>query len=585
MRFVTTLLACALAFPAIAAAQQSTPPDTVDPNLFLEEMTGARAMAWVKRENEKTAAVLEKDPRFASIFSAAKTMAAAKDRIPYVQFLNGALYNFWRDETHVRGIWRRTTLASYRSAAPKWTTVLDLDALAKAENGNWVWHGADCVRPREDRCLVSLSDGGEDAATVREFDVTTGTFVKGGFTLPRAKLRVSWAGRDTILFAREMKAGELTSSGYPFIVRRLARGQSIDQAVEIYRGSANDGGYGVTPYTLVDAKGRRSSFIDRPLSTFEAEHYLVRAKDVAKLAIPLKARIVEVIDGTIFVQLAQDWTSGATTIPGGAIASFSLATAMKTPDALAPALVWAPGARESVVQVSSAGGRLLVDITQNVRGRVLSFARGADGRWTHTTLDLPDNASTNVISTEPATGAVLINVTGYLTPSSIWLGNASKTTAQTLKSLPARFDASKSVVEQREATSKDGTKIPYFMVHPKGMTLDGSNPTILYAYGGFEASLTPAYNEDAGKLWVEQGGVYVVANIRGGGEFGPAWHDAGLKTKRQVIYDDFQAVAEDLIARKVTSPRRLGIQGGSNGGLLMGVQLTQRPELWNAVDI
>lgn len=585
MRFRTTLLACALALPASAIAQQSTPPDTADPNLFLEEMTGARAMAWVKQENEKTVAVLEKDPRFASIFKAAKTMAAAKDRIPYVQFLNGQLYNFWRDETHVRGIWRRTTLASYRSAAPTWTTVLDLDSLAKAENANWVWHGADCVRPREDRCLISLSDGGEDAVTVREFAITSRKFVANGFALPRAKLRVAWAGRDTILFAREMKAGELTSSGYPYIVRRLARGQALEQAVEIYRGSATDGGYGVTPFTIVDAKGRRTSFIDRPLSTFEAEHYLVRGKDAAKLAIPLKARIVEVIDGTAFVLLAQDWTSGTTTVPSGSVASFSLATAMKTPDALAPTLVFAPGPRESVVQASAAGGRLLVDITQNVRGRVLSFTRGATGTWTHATIALPDNASTNVISTEPATGAMLINVTGYLTPSSIWLGSASKATAQQLKSLPARFDASRSVVEQREVTSKDGTKVPYFMVHPKGMTLDGSNPTILYAYGGFEASLTPAYNEDAGKLWVEQGGVYVVANIRGGGEFGPAWHDAGLKTKRQVIYDDFQAVAEDLIARKVTSPRRLGIQGGSNGGLLMGVQLTQRPELFNAVDI
>jgi len=585
MRLPATLLACALLVPTLVVAQQSTPPDTVDPNLFLEEMTGARAMAWVKVENEKTAAVLEKDPRFASIFKAAVTMASAKDRLAYVQFMAGQLYNFWRDETHVRGIWRRTTLASYRTASPKWTTVLDLDSLAKAENGNWVWHGADCVKPKEDRCLVSLSDGGEDAATVREFDLVSRTFVKDGFVLPRAKMRVTWAGRDTILVARDMKPGELTSSGYPYIVRRLARGQTLEQATEIYRGNANDGGYGVTPYTLVDAKGRRTSFISRPLSTFEFEHFLVRARDVVQLAIPRKARIVEVIDGTAIVQLAEAWTSGATTIPGGAIAAFSIATATKTPAQLAPTLVFNPGPRESVMQVSSAGGRLLVDITQNVRGRVLSFARGASGAWTSTTIALPDNASTNVLSTEPATGAMLISVTGYLNPSSIWLGSATKATATQLKALAPRFDASKAVVEQREATSKDGTKIPYFMLHPKGMALDGNNPTILYAYGGFEASMTPAYNEDAGKLWVEQGGVYVVANIRGGGEFGPAWHDAGLKTKRQVIYDDFQAVAEDLIARKVTSPRRLGIQGGSNGGLLMGVQLTQRPELWNAVDI
>lgn len=585
MRLPAALLACALALPAMAVAQQSTPPDTADPNLFLEEMTGARAMAWVKQENEKTAAVLEKDPRYASILKAAVTMASAKDRLPYVEFLGGQLYNFWRDETHVRGIWRRTTLASYRTASPQWTTVLDLDALATAEKANWVWHGADCVQPGEDRCLISFSDGGEDAVTVREFDLKSRTFVRKGFTLPRAKLRVTWAGRDTILFAREMQAGELTTSGYPFIVRRLARGQSLEQAVEIYRGSASDGGYGVTPFTLVDARGRRTSFIDRPLSTFEAEHYLVRGADVVKLAIPLKASIVEVIDGSAIVRLSAEWTTGTATIPSGAVAAFDLAVAAKTPSALAPTLVYAPGPREAVEGVTATRRRLLIDVMQNVRGRVLAFSRGAGGQWTHTLVTLPDNVSTRTMGTDAGGERALISVTGYLTPSSIWLADAATATARTIKSLAPRFDASKSVVEQREATSKDGTKIPYFMMHPKGMALDGNNPTIIYAYGGFEASMTPAYNEDAGKLWVEQGGVFVVANIRGGGEFGPAWHDAGLKTKRQVIYDDFQAVAEELIARKVTSPRRLGIQGGSNGGLLMGVQLTQRPDLWNAVDI
>lgn len=585
MRLVNTLLACALALPAIASAQQSTPPDTADPNLFLEEMTGARAMAWVQRENEKTVAILEKDPRYASIFKAAVAMASAKDRIPYVEFLGGQLYNFWRDETHVRGIWRRTTLASYRTASPQWTTVLDLDSLATAEKGNWVWHGADCVQPSEDRCLVSLSDGGEDAVTVREFDLKTRTFVTNGFTLSRAKLRVAWAGRDTILFARAATPDELTSSGYPFVVRRLARGQAMEQATEIYRGRATDGGYGVTPYTFVDARGRRTSFISRPLSTFEFEHYLVRGKDVVQLAIPRKAGIAEVIDGTAIVRLSEGWTTGSATIPSGAVAAFDLAVAARTPSALAPVTLYAPGPREAVEGISATRHRLLVDVMQNVRGRVLAFARGAGGKWTHTTVALPENVSTRTVGTDASGETALISVTGYLTPSSIWLADAAKGTARTIKSLAPRFDASKSVVEQREATSKDGTKIPYFMVHPKGMALDGNNPTILYAYGGFEVSLTPAYNEEAGKLWVEQGGVYVVANIRGGGEFGPAWHDAGLKTRRQAIYDDFQAVAEDLIARKVTSPRRLGIQGGSNGGLLMGVQLTQRPDLWNAVDI
>lgn len=580
-RLVAAVLVVA---PALLSAQVRPVADTTDPNLFLEEMTGARAMAWVNAENAKTLAVLEKDPRYAGIFGAAKAMAAATDRLPGVRYIGGLLYNFWQDEQHVRGIWRRTTLASYRTAKPQWTTVLDLDALATAEKANWVWAGADCVKPREDRCLVQLSDGGEDAVTVREFDLTTRTFVTNGFALPKGKQRVAWAGRDTLLFAAALTPAELTASGYPYIVRRVARGQALSQATEVVRGAATDGGYGITPYTLVDATGRRASFVLRPLNTFDFEHYLVRRADAVRLAVPAKASIVEMIDGLALVRLSQAWTSGSTTIPAGAVAAFALTTASSTPDRLSPTVVYAPGPRESVEGVNVAGGRVLLDVLQNVRGRVLSLQRtGAE--WRATRLPLPDNASTGVVSVSSATGAVLIQVTGYLTPSSIWQASAVRATAQVLKSLAPRFDASQMVVEQREATSTDGEKIPYFMVAPKGMVLNGNNPTILEAYGGFEVSMTPSYDQNAGKLWVSQGGVYVVANIRGGGEFGPAWHEAGLKTKRQIIYDDFRAVAEDLIARRVTSPKRLGIVGGSNGGLLMGVQFTQHPELWNAVSI
>lgn len=570
--------------PAIIAAQGSK-PDTTDNFRWLEEMHGTRAMAWVRTENAKTAAVLEKDPRFAGIRQSALAMAQAKDRIPYVRFLGGQLYNFWQDSTHVRGIWRRTSRASYRTATPQWQTVLDLDSLARAEKANWVWQGSTCAEPEERRCLLFLSDGGEDANTVREFDVTTRRFVKDGFVLPKGKQRVAYRNADTLLVAREWKAGELTSSGYPFVVKRLARGQKLTDAVEIYRGSAKDGGYGVSPGTLVDAAGQRVSFIDRPLSTFEAEKYIVRARDVARLSIPLKAGIVEMIGGQVLVQLSDDWTAGQVKIKAGSIAAFDAAAAMREPGKLAPVAVFEPGPRESVGGISATRDRLLIGMYHNVKGKVLVASRAPNGTWTRTPLPLPDNVSTTVIGTDKASSDAFIGVTGYLTPSSVWLADASKATAAQIKTLAPRFDASRSIVEQMEATSKDGTKVPYFIVHPKGMALDGSNPTILYAYGGFEASMTPSYNADVGKLWVEQGGVYVVANIRGGGEFGPAWHEAGLKTRRQVIYDDFAAVAQDLITRKITSPRRLGIQGGSNGGLLMGVQLTQRPELWNAVDI
>jgi prolyl oligopeptidase len=578
------LLACCAVLPAGAFAQ-ATKADTTDPYLWLEEMNGARAMAWVKAENTKTAAVLEKDPRWESIYQAALAMAQAKDRLPYVSYLSGELYNFWQDSAHVRGIWRKTSLDSYRSASPAWTTVLDLDALAKAEKANWVFHGYTCQQPAEKRCLVFLSDGGEDANTVREFDLASRSFVKGGFFLPKGKQRVAWTSQDTILVAREWNTGEVTSSGYPYIVKALARGKPLSGAVEIFRGAKSDGGYGVSPATLVDAEGHRFSFIVRPTSTFEAEHYIVRQKDVARLAIPAKGNLAELTGGQVIVHLYEDWKNGSTTIPGGSVAAFDGKTALETPNALAPVTIFEPGPRESVAGISATRGKLLIDINQNVKGKLLVATRGPNASWSRTEVTLPDNVSINVISTNPKTDDALVSVTGFLTPSSIWLADAARGTASQIKTLAPRFDATTSVVEQMEATSKDGTKVPYFIVHPKSMARDGANPTIIYAYGGFNASMTPRYDPDVGKLWVEQGGVYVLANIRGGGEFGPAWHDAGLKTKRQVIYDDFAAVAQDLIAKNITSPRRLGIQGGSNGGLLMGVQFTQHPELWNAVDI
>jgi len=579
------LLACCAAFLPTRASAQATKADTTDPYLWLEEVHGERAMAWVNAENAKTTAILEKDPRWEGIYKAALTMAQAKDRLAYVSYIGGELYNFWRDSAHVRGIWRKTSLASYRSASPKWTTVLDLDALAKAEKANWVFHGYTCQQPAEKRCLISLSDGGEDASTDREFDLESRSFVKNGFYLPKGKQRVAWTSQDTILVSREWNPGEVTSSGYAFIVKKLARGKPLADAVEIFRGSANDGGYGVSPVTLVDAAGHRFSFIDRPTSTFEAEHYIVRPKDVARLAMPAKGNFAELIDGQVIVHLYEDWKNGATTIRGGSVAAFDGNTALTTPNALAPVPIFEPGPRESVGGVSATRDKLLINVYQNVKGRVLVATRAPDKSWARAPMALPDNVSTNVIAADTKTNDAFVGVTGFLTPSSIWLADAARGTASQLKTLAPRFDASRSVVEQMEATSKDGTKVPYFIVHPKSMARDGANPTILYAYGGFNASMTPRYDPDVGKLWVEQGGVYVLANIRGGGEFGPAWHDAGLKTRRQVIYDDFAAVAEDLIAKKITSPQRLGIQGGSNGGLLMGVQFTQRPELWNAVDI
>ena len=546
-------------------------------------MNGARAMTWVKAENAKTTKVLEDDPHFEGFYQSALAMAQAEDRIPGVSFIGGRLYNFWQDSTHIRGIWRSTTLKSYRTATPQWTAVLDLDALAKSENANWVWHGADCVEPAEDRCLISLSDGGEDAETVREFDLTMKSFVNGGFVLPRGKQLVAWMGPDTLLVAREWNPGEMTASGYPYIVKRLARGQPLGQATEVFRGTPAN--VWVGPATLEDGNGHRISMITRGIDFFHSEWYVIRPHDVARLAIPEKAGPTAMLDGQVIIRLSEPWVAGGTTIKSGGLAAFSVATAMKTPDALAPVAIVEPGPRESVRGAVATRHRLLVAMTDNVRGRIYSYARAASGAWTRTSFPLPDNMSLGIPSADRRSDIAFFSVTGFLTPTSLWFADAVQGTASTLKSTPPKFDASGSVVEQFEATSKDGTKIPYFIVHPKAMKLDGSTPTIMTAYGGFEASMLPVYSQDAGKLWIERGGAYVLANIRGGGEFGPAWHEAGLKTKRQVIYDDFAAVAQDLVARKITSPRRLGIVGGSNGGLLMGVEMNQHPDLWNAVEI
>ena len=586
-RSLALTVACLAAarFAAAQKPQPATPDLPPDKYLWLEDQRGARALAWVNQENAKTTGVLEKDPRFAALYRDALAVAQASDRIPYATFIGGSLYNFWQDSAHVRGIWRRTMLASYRGATPSWTTVLDLDSLARVEKANWVWEGADCAAPADRRCMIALSDGGEDAVTVREFDLGTYSFVNGGFLLSHGKQRFAWAGQDTLLVSREWNKGELTASGYPYIVKRLVQGQPMSSAVEIYRGSAKDGGYGVSPISLDDGTGHRVVLIDRPISTFETEKYIVTSRGVSRLAMPLKSSFVTLVDGQVVVQLSEPWQVGATSMRAGSLVSFDGAEAATNPTRLTPVALFEPGPRESVDGAAATRDKLVASVYQNVRGRVFRFSRSPNGTWTREQLSFPENVATSITSANREGSEAFVNVAGFLTPSSVWLADANTGAVSSVKAIGPKFDASRDTVEQLEATSKDGTKIPYFVVHPRQMNLDGANPTILNAYGGFEISQTPTYSPIIGKLWLEHGGVFVLANIRGGGEFGPAWHEAGLKTHRQLIYDDFAAVARDLIARKITSPRRLGIMGGSNGGLLMGVEMTQHPELWHAVDI
>ena len=574
----------AVAAIAIGSAVRAQTPDvSADPYVWLEDVDSERAMSWVRAENAKTVAVLEADPRYHQLYEQALAIAEAKDRIPMPEALDGAIFNFWQDADHVRGIWRRTTLDSYRTPAPQWTTVLDLDQLSTAEKANWFMSGVDCVEPSERHCLLSLSDGGEDAVTIREFDVPSARFRPGGFVLPHGKQRAVWKNDDTLYVAREWQPGDLTTSGYPFIVKRLKRTEPLTAAHEVFRGTKDD--VGVELQALRDAAGHQAILIRRELTTFEAEHYLVTGERVARLGLPKKAEIQALIDNQLVVSLAQDWSTAGATFTQGSLVAFDLAQARHDPEHLKPVVLFAPGARESLGTAAATRDALVVTTFDNVRGRAFVYRRRPGGTWQRSALDLPDNTTISIVDADLHSDNAFLSVAGFLQPTGVWWLNVAGHQPVRIKTLPPRFDASRDVVEQFEATSSDGTAVPYFVVHPVDMKLDGSNPTILYAYGGFQIWMTPVYSGNIGKLWLERGGVFVLANIRGGGEFGPAWHDAGLKTHRQLIYDDFAAVAQDLFTRKITSPRRLGIEGGSNGGLLMGVEFIQHPDWWNAVDI
>jgi len=568
---------------AAAGADAPGAAAAADPYLWLEQVDSQEALQWVRAENDKSTAVLEKDPRFAGFLENARAIAQARDRIPHPHVLHGEVYSFWQDAEHVQGIWRRTSLASYATATPDWTTVVDLDALSSAEHVHWVWKGATCQEPAETRCLLQLSDGGEDAVTIREFDLATAHFVDQGFALPRGKQEVSWHGARSLLVAREWNAGELTTSGYPYVVKQLVRGEPLAAAREIFRGKPSD--VTVQPLALDDGDGRHVNLIVRALSFFESEYYLVDGNRVRKLALPLKAQPEAMVRGRILVSLREDWTVGGKTFKQGALICAELADLERHPEAPKPALVYVPGPRETFDAAAVTRDALIVSSLDNVRGRISVYHPRPDATWTERDVELPDNSSIDVDDTELHGDLAFLFVTGFLQPSTQWSVDVRDNGVRQLKTLSPKFDASHDVVEQFEAASSDGVKIPYFVVHRADMPLNGNNPTIMTAYGGFQVSNTPYYSGITGKLWLEPGGVFVLANIRGGGEFGPAWHEAGLKTHRQIVYDDFAAVARDLFARKITSPRRLGIQGGSNGGLLMGVEFTQHPELWNAVDI
>jgi prolyl oligopeptidase len=587
MKFKAFVAAALLvASPALAA---STPFE------WLEAVDGKEAMDWVRAENARTLPVLTGDARFEGLKADAMAILSASDRIPSPAFHGKDIYNFWQDATNTRGVWRRTTLDGYRAATTTWETVLDIDALARAEKANWIWKGADCRPTTHDRCLVSLSNGGKDAVEEREFDLKTRTFVKGGFLLPESKQSVEWLDADTLILTRNWGEGTTTESGYGFVVKTLKRGQPLSAAKEVFRGDVKD--VSAQPLVYRDAAGKRIVLINRGLDFFNSAWFLLPEDggQAVRLGLPTRSQTHGYLDGRLIVSIQQDWNLHGNAYTAGSLLAVDVPgllaqQGMARPASLTPPpppiaeVLYEPRERQALDrdQIKVTASRVVAVMYDNVRGSLVTFSRESSG-WQTSRYDGLDNAAVTLGSTADEGDGVFFSEESFTTPTRLRYAPLKWAKATTIKTLPAKFDASNLVVEQKEAISKDGTKIPYFIVHPRGHKHDGQDPTLLHAYGGFQLSKLPVYDPVIGKLWLARGGTYVVANIRGGGEFGPAWHEAALKANRQKAYDDYFAVAEDLIKRGITSPRRLGAYGRSNGGLLMGVALTQRPDLWNAV--
>ncbi|MEL6569392.1 MAG: prolyl oligopeptidase family serine peptidase [Pseudomonadota bacterium] len=559
-----------------------------DPFLWMEEVEGERALAWVRGQNERSLDILEAHPKYEGYLAAATDIATSNERIPYVSVRGGMAYNFWQDETNVRGLWRRTSMESYRSADPDWETVLDFDALAAAEDANWVFKGSNCFDPENGGatvCMISLSNGGKDAVETREFDLETKSFVEGGFTTPEAKQGLTWVDRDTMLVGTDWggDGSTLTESGYPSVVKRWTRGTPLESAETLYSGDKTD--VGVWPFALEMEDGTRLQGAVEADTFFTSKYWYFPADggEAIQWPIPPKSTPQGIYDGKLLVTLEQDWApEGQSAFKSGDLIAFSVQDFLDTGALPRTSLVFRPNEKQAVRGVSISKDTALVSINDTVVGKVLRLDATENG-WRTSSIALPGPGQAGVAFADSDESEVFLNYEGFLTPDSLLEWNSETGATTSLKSLPAKFDAEGLVVEQKFATSADGTEIPYFVVRAEDTVMDGATPTLLYGYGGFQVTLNPSYSATVGRLWLEEGGAYVLANIRGGGEFGPEWHQAGLKLNRQRIYDDFIAVGEDIIDSGLTTPDKLGIMGGSNGGLLMGVMLNQRPDLWNAV--
>ncbi len=565
-----------LAVLAITTNVIANPKSDADQFLWLEEVQGEKALSWVEGQNKQTLEVLENLPTFQQFFDKNLEIANSSEQIAYPSFRGDYIYNFWRDATHVRGILRRTSLAEYKKAEPAWETVLDIDALAKSEDENWVYKGNSCLYPEYRHCIVSLSRGGADASVRREFDMQTKAFITDGFITAESKGGISWINKDTVMIGSDFGAGSMTDSGYPRITKIWNRGSPLADAKIVFEGKQSDVGIWGVVYNTPTAS---YPVIVQATSFYTSNTYSYNDGELTKIEIPEDANISGIYKGQLLVRLKTDWNVNVATYPQGSLISIDFEKLLGGSRDFS--LVINPDKRSTISGLSITHDKLLVNMLSNVRSELFSYTFNA-GKWQHSRVDTPALGSISVVASSDTSNDVFYAYAGFLKPTTLYYLDENLQ-SQEYKSLPAFFDASPYIVSQHATRSKDGTLVPYFMIARKDIQLDGTNPVLQYGYGGFEISMRPSYSATIGVSWLDQGGVYVLANIRGGGEFGPAWHLAALKENRQKSYDDFIAVAEDLIKHKVTSPQHLGIRGRSNGGLLMGVMLTQRPDLFNAV--
>jgi prolyl oligopeptidase len=563
-----------------AGATPAAAPSADDPYLWLEGVTDEKALAWVRERNAKAEAEIAASPAFKKLENDLLAILDSDARIPTVQKIGEFYYNFWRDKNHKRGVWRRTTLAEYRKASPQWEIVLDLDALNAEEGKQWVWQGAECLKPEYRRCLIALSPGGSDANVTREFDLETQAFVEDGFYRPEAKGGLQWIDQDTVYVYTDFGPGSLTSSGYPRIVKEWKRGTPLSEAKTVYEGKPGD--LYIAAYRDL-TPGYERDFVSRSIAFYNDELYL-RGKDgkLLKIDVPNSANKA-VHNQWLTVELREPWTLKGKTHAAGSLLVIEFEKFLAGDRDFNA--MFAPTDTMSLAGFTWTKRHLVLNVLEDVKSKV-KIVTPMEGTFGWSQSNLPGAPALGTVGVAPVdpdnSDALWMTASDFLTPSTLSLVEVGKK-AEALKTMPPFFEAAGLIAEQQFATSKDGTRVPYFILRRKDIALDGSNPTLLWGYGGFEVSYSATYNAMAGRGWVQEGGVFVLANIRGGGEYGPRWHQAALKANRHKAYEDFAAVAEDLIARKITSPQHLGAVGGSNGGLLMGNMITQYPHLFGAI--